>query len=90
MILLVSEYYNKLIYEKDYLLICEKQPKEVLCKKRCSWKFRKIHRKTPVPATLLKKRLWHWCFPVNFAKCLTTPVAASDILNRGHKILKIV
>ena len=39
-----------------------------------------IHRKTPVPeplfdkvaglrpATLLKKRLWHSCFPVNFAK----------------------
>ena len=57
MILLVSEYYNKLIYEKDYSLMCEKQPKEVLFKKRCSWKFRKIHRKTPVPATLLKKGL---------------------------------
>ena len=28
--------------------------------------------------TLLKKRLWHRCFPVNFAKFLrTTPVAAS-------------
>ena len=25
------------------------------------------------PATLLKKRLWHRCFPVNFAKFLTTP-----------------
>ena len=24
-------------------------------------------------ATLLKKRLWHRCFPVNFAKCLRTP-----------------
>ena len=24
-------------------------------------------------ATLLKKRLWHWCFPVNFAKFLRTP-----------------
>ena len=24
-------------------------------------------------ATLLKKRLWHRCFPVNFAKFLTTP-----------------
>ena len=22
---------------------------------------------------LLKKRLWHWCFPVNFAKFLRTP-----------------
>ena len=26
--------------------------REVLCKKRCSWKFRKIHRKTPVPDSL--------------------------------------
>ena len=24
------------------------------------------------PATLLKKRLWHWCFPVNFEKKLKT------------------
>ena len=23
-------------------------------------------------ATLLKKKLWHRCFPVNFAKCLRT------------------
>ena len=25
------------------------------------------------PATLLKKRLWHRCFPMNFAKFLRTP-----------------
>ena len=25
------------------------------------------------PATLLKKRLWHRCFPLNFAKFLRTP-----------------
>ena len=25
------------------------------------------------PATLLKKRLWHRCFPVNFGKFLRTP-----------------
>ena len=38
-------------------------------------------------ATLLKKRLWHRCFPVNFAKFLRTPffhrtplVAASIII----------
>ena len=45
-------------------------------------KFRKIHKKTPVPeskvvglrpATLLKKRLRHRCFPMNFAKLLRTP-----------------
>ena len=27
------------------------------------------------PATLLKKRLWHRCFPVNFAKFLGTPLS---------------
>ena len=60
----------------------QKQPPEVFCKKSCSWTFHKIHRKTPVPflikwhasglrpATLLKKRLWHRCFPVNFSKFL--------------------
>ena len=26
------------------------------------------------PATLLKKRLWHRCFPVNFATFLRTPI----------------
>ena len=25
------------------------------------------------PATLLKKRLWHRCFPVNFVKFIRTP-----------------
>ena len=29
--------------------------------------------KFQAPATLLKKRLWHRCFPVNFAKFLGTP-----------------
>ena len=27
----------------------------------------------PRPVTLLKKRLWHRCFPVNFVKFLRTP-----------------
>ena len=31
----------------------------------CAWGLR--------PATLLKKRLWHRCFPVNFVKFLRTP-----------------
>ena len=37
----------------------QKQPQEVLCKNR--------------PASLLKKRLWHWCFPMKFVKLLRTP-----------------
>ena len=51
----------------------QKQPLEVLFKKRFSEKFCKVHRKTPVQdslATLLKKRFWHRCFHVNFAKFL--------------------
>ena len=43
-------------------------------------KFRKIHRKTHVPETLLlKKRLWHRCFPVNFAKFLRTPFSIEPL-----------
>ena len=56
----------------------------MFCKKSCSWKFHIFHRKTPAPeslfnevtgqpATLLKKRLWHKCFPVNFVKFSRTP-----------------
>ena len=40
--------------------------------KRCSQKFCKIHRKTPVSYS--KKRLRHRFFPVNFAKFLITPL----------------
>ena len=43
------------------------------------------------PATLLKKRLWYTCFPMNFAKFLRTPffyrtslVAASTEPDLGH------
>ena len=30
------------------------------------------------PATLLKKRPWHRCFPVNFVKFLRTPLMAAS------------
>ena len=58
----------------------QKQPPEVFCKKKSSQKFRKIHRKTlhqsfffnqvPGLRTLLKKKLRHRFFPVNFTKLL--------------------
>ena len=35
--------------------------------------FTSSHQLPARPATLLKKRLWHRCFPVNFAKFLRTP-----------------
>ena len=33
-----------------------------------------------LPATLLKKRLWYRCFPVNFAKFLRTPFLQNTFL----------
>ena len=41
------------------------------------------------PATLLKKRLWHGCFPLNFVKFLRTPFLQNTsgrlLLNAGDK-----
>ena len=66
----------------------QKQPPEVFYKKRCSQKFHKNLQENPCarasfliklqawglrPATLLKKRLWHKYFPVNFVKFLAIP-----------------
>ena len=41
---------------------------EVFCKKGVLKNFADLR-----PATLLKKRLWHRCFPVSFGKFLRTP-----------------
>ena len=55
---------------------------QMFFKNRCFWKFRKLHRKTL--KNFIKKRLWHWCFPVKFAKflqhlfCRTLLGAASE------------
>ena len=63
----------------------KKQPPEGFHKKGVLKKFHKIHLKTPVlesyfngvsglkAVTLLKKRLQHRCFQVNFMKFLRTP-----------------
>ena len=49
---------------------------EVFFKKTCSYNFWKITRKKPVPrlrpVTVLKKRLWLRCLPMNFKKFLRT------------------
>ena len=59
---------------REYLLLIieKKQPPEVFCKKRCR------------SVTLLKNRLWHRCFPVNFAKFLRTPFSQN---NSGRLLL---
>ena len=43
-----------LIHLRPVLHFMQKQPPEVFCEKRCFQKFRKIHRKTPVPENTLK------------------------------------
>ena len=57
-------------------------PPEVFCEKGVLRNFAKFTGKHVCPfdkveglrpANLLKKRLWHRCFPVNFAKFLRTP-----------------
>ena len=37
------------------------------------------------PATLLRKRLWHICFPANFAKFLRTPLVAASVFKSFRK-----
>ena len=70
------------------MLRCRSSLREVFCKKSCSEKFPKIYRKKPVPEPLFnkvaglslqKKRLWHRCFPVNFAKFLRTPFLSEHL-----------
>ena len=62
------------------------EPPGVLFKKKCSVKYRKFNRKTPVLESLfnnveglqacnfIKKIFQHWCFPMKFAKFLRTPI----------------
>ena len=70
-----------------YIILLQKQPPEVIYKKGVlenftkftgkhlcqSLFFNKVAGPGPRPATLLKKRLWHRCFPVNFVKFPRTP-----------------
>ena len=51
-----------------FTLKCQKQLPEVFCKKRCSEKFRKIHRKTHVPEPLFKKETLAQVFSCEFCK----------------------
>ena len=74
-----------LLFLKIVLLCCRSSRPEVFCNKDVLRNFAKFtgkHLCTSLffdkvavlrPAILLKKRLWHSCFPVNFAKFLRTP-----------------
>ena len=61
---------NKRIYPLT-LARMQKQSPEVFCKKRCSYNFRKTHRKTPVPKSpcnFIKKETLAQVFSCKFCK----------------------
>ena len=80
----ISGNYFKLTFDSQ-LLTVRSSRQEVFCKKGVLTNFTKLTGKQLCQslffheveglrsATLLKKRLWHSCFPVNFVKVLRTP-----------------
>ena len=74
---------NIYVKQNDVMLIMQGKGKSENYLQRIS-ELNRSSRKGVRPATLLKMRLWHRCFPVNFAKfrgtsCYITPlVAVSD------------
>ena len=75
-----NEYWDEKSMKRDEKSITKSSRPEVFCKKgvlKIFTKFTEKHlgedlffNKGLRPATLLKKRLWHKCFPVNFVKFL--------------------
>ena len=69
-----SKYFNSIrVFPFFYFIFLLKWNKQEIFNKR---RHGKDQKQSPQPATLLKKRLCHWCFPVNFAKFLRTPFLA--------------
>ena len=60
---------------KNNSIVSRSSHSEVFCKKGVLEDVTKFTRKhlCQRPGTLLKKRLWHRCFPVNFVTFLRTP-----------------
>ena len=59
--------------KKDYFAFIQKVRPEVFYKVDVLKHFRSNRPVRFRPATLLKMKLWHRCFPVNFAKFLRIP-----------------
>ena len=68
---------HKIKIEIPQLITHQKQPPEVFYEKNVLKNWTKFTGKylcqSLRPAALLKKRLWHRCFPVNFVEFLRTP-----------------
>ena len=70
-------------------LISEAAARRVLYKKVLLEILKKLQENTHtrVSATLFKKRLWHRCFPVNFAKFLGAPFSQNSSGGCFHQFL---
>ena len=87
----ISGNYFKLTFDSQ-LLTVRSSRQEVFCKKGVLTNFTKLTGKQLCQslffheveglrsATLLKKRLWHSCFPVNFAKFLRIPFVTEHLM----------
>ena len=64
-----------------YFQHLQKLPPEVFCKKKV---FLKISQKA---CNFIKKRLWHRCFPVTFAKFLRTCFLQNQLQNTSRQLL---
>ena len=73
----------------------QKQPSEVFCKKvflevSQNSQENTCARVSFLPAALLKKRLWHRCFPVIFVKFLKTPFYTEHLWTTASNFPKTV
>ena len=76
----------ELLVSRTFLHI-QKQPLDVFCKKKVFLELSQNSQESTCASVsfliilqaLLKKRLWHRCFPVNFAKFLRTPLNAEHL-----------
>ena len=70
-------FYKSNIKSNCILLLCHVRVRsshqEVFCKEVVLSNFAKFTEKHLCQSLFLKRRLWHRCFPVNFAKFLRTP-----------------
>ena len=55
-----------------------------------TYSVKKVFLEISPPATLLKKRLWHRCFPVNFVKFLRTPFLTEHLWVNASNYLHLL
>ena len=86
-----TTFYGKIIYNFVWIYLARSSHPEVFCKKDVFRNIAKLKGKHLYqslffdkvasfrPATLLKRRLCYWCFPVNFVKFLRTPFSTENL-----------